>query len=197
MLGMIPSLTITLFLGIGSILAGNAKELPNQKLPLRTDGCYWNETDVTSNFITRFSISENDGWKDQEYSTLNTIFSISYLWQPLITVVSSVVFGLLFSVIINQYRKSPPVKSRYLSPYIVTMWVKILGKEKLEQWIEFEDENTDMNENDLKKNESIGMGTIPRATLSVCKSNYYFHAKIKRLMYISYVCWNVSDQTRR
>jgi hypothetical protein len=151
-----------LFLGIGSILAGNAKELPNQKLPLRTDGCYLNESDIgySSNLLPRFHISDNDGWKDQEYSTINTIFSISYLWQPLITILSSVIFGLLFSLIINQYRKAPPVKSRYLSPLVLKMWVKILGKKRLENWIEFEPEETDENENQVKK-ESFGMGTIP------------------------------------
>ncbi|XP_021948921.1 sodium-coupled monocarboxylate transporter 1 [Folsomia candida] len=165
LLGIIPTLSITLFLGLGSIMAGNAGNLPNQKLPLRTDGCYLNETTIfSSNLNSPFSIRDNDAWKDKEYSTLNTIFSISYLWQPLITIVGSVVFGLFFSIIVNMYRKSPPVKSRYLSPLILKMWLKILGRTRLESWIEFEDE--DENANKTKK-DSYGMGTIPSGKLSV------------------------------
>lgn len=162
MLGIIPSLAVTLFVGIGSIVANNAKELPNQKLPLRTDGCYVNESTsvLSSTLPLRFSISDNDGWKDQEYSTLTNIFAISYLWHPLITVVSSVIFGFLFSVIVNMKRKQRRVKSHYLTPLVLKLWVKILGREYMERWVEFEDKDSS-----LDKNNGTTSMTIPRITV--------------------------------
>jgi len=167
MLGIIPSLVITLFLGVGTIIAGNAGDLPNQKLPLRTDGCYLNTTESLRSYpIESMLMKANTAWKDEEYSTLTNLFSISYLWQPMITLFSTVIFGLLFSLIINVYKRSPPVKEKYMTPIIVSMWKAILGKERLESWIEFEED--DINDNKSKKDsETFGMGTIPRVTLDV------------------------------
>jgi len=113
-LALIPSLGLTLFFGIGSIIKNNAGELTNQKLPLRTDGCYRNET-LTS-FLSstqQYTSKANDAWKDEIYSPLNNVLSISYLWPPLVTVVTTVIFGLLFSVIINAFTKPRKGKRDY------------------------------------------------------------------------------------
>ena len=143
MLGVIPSLIITIFIGVGSIVAGNAKNLPNQKLPLRQDGCYVNSTDLYSTANSFFSspmVKSEPEWKQLEYSGLNNFLGVSYLWHPLITVVTTVVFGLIFSFIINKYKKSKPVKVKYLTPVVLKFWVKVLGKERLEGWVDFVDE---------------------------------------------------------
>jgi hypothetical protein len=164
-MGVIVSLAMTLFLGIGSIIAGNDGKLPNQKLSLRTDGCYLNETDsydIDQNFLRT-----NVAWKEQDYPGLDNIFAMSYLWQPLIPVVGTVVFGLIFSAIVNLLRKTDPtpVKTKYMTPIILSMWVKLLGRKRLTKWIRFEDDE-DVNGNGFKK-ETYGLGSIPRATLTV------------------------------
>lgn len=164
MLGVFPALFLTLFIGVGSILDGNEGLLPNQKLPLRTDGCYINDTidDFTTTISSMFGDSRSGSiissyptsWKDEEYSALTKLFSVAYLWQPVITVLSTIIFGLLFSIMINLWRKNgekgdrhrQPVKSRYLSPHILTMWVKLLGKDRLKDWVEFEDEDEDVQD---------------------------------------------------
>lgn len=148
MLGILPTLIITLLLGIGSIVAENAGELPDQSLPFRTDGCYLNDTfGMKSNsnlYQGRYSLQDNMGWKDQEYSGWVNFLSISYLWQPLITVCSTVFFGLIFSIAINIYKKRSgwvptPVPKKYFTPVIVSMWVRLLGKERLQDWIDFDE----------------------------------------------------------
>jgi hypothetical protein len=143
MLGVLPCLAVTIFIGVGSIVAGNAGNLPNQKLPLSQDGCYLiNSTHSTlspSSFYTDPSImkTSSPSWKDLEYSGLNNFLAVSYLWHPLITVVTTVLFGLAFSLIINQFQKSKPVKIKYLTPIVLTFWVWVLGKKKLEGWVDF------------------------------------------------------------
>lgn len=145
-LGAICSLVLTLFIGIGSIIQGNAGKLSNQKLPLRTDGCYILENETQSSTVNyfivedsdQFSVRGNTAWKDEEFSALNSLFGISYLWLPAITVCSAIIFGLIFSMLINIKSKQAPVKEKYLTPIIVTMWKKILDPERLKRWIEFE-----------------------------------------------------------
>lgn len=111
-----------------------------------------------------FSIYENTAWKEEEYSSLNNIFAISYLWQPLITVVSTVVFGLIFSLCIQTRKKYARVKSGYLTPLVTSMWIKIFGKDRLAQWVEFEDLNANKLEN---PKDVYSMGTIPRAKFNL------------------------------
>lgn len=156
-MGAICSLILTLFIGIGSIIEGNAGHLSNQKLPLREDGCYINETTTESTILSEISPRFNKQWKDVEYSDLNNLFGISYLWLPAITVSSAIIFGLIFSMVINIWRKPPPVKAKYMTPMIVTMWRKILGEERIRHWVDFSDENDENNSigNNFCKSESI------------------------------------------
>jgi hypothetical protein len=135
---------ISLFFGIGAILAGNAGKLPSQKLPLRTDGCYcWNESGTISSELSsveRLSLRENTFWKDEEYSGFDNLFAISFQWQPMIPVIGTILFGLIFSVVVNVVRKvrNRLVKEKYLSPVILSMWVKVFGKVEVSRWVEFE-----------------------------------------------------------
>jgi hypothetical protein len=144
LLGLALALVISLFFGIGAILAGNAGKLPSQKLPLRTDGCYcWNESGAISSDLSsveRLSLRENTSWKDEEYSGFDNLFAISFQWQPMIPVVGTILFGLIFSVVVNVVRKvrNRPVKEKYLTPVILSMWVKVFGKVEVSRWVEFE-----------------------------------------------------------
>jgi hypothetical protein len=142
---------MSLFFGIGAILAENAGKLPNQKLPLRTDGCYyyWNESVAISSEFA--SVGENTFWKDEEYSGLDNLFAISFQWQPMIPVVGTVLFGLIFSVVVNVVRKdrNSPVKEKYLTPVVLSMWVKVFGKVEVSRWVEFEVLDSDQ-QNEIK-----------------------------------------------
>lgn len=164
-MGAICSLILTLFIGIGSIVQGNAGKLSNQKLSLRTDGCYLNTTTVSpENYFIATSPEDdlslsprfNTAWKDEEYSALNNLFGISYLWLPAITVASTIIFGLIFSIIINMtMKKRALVKVKHLTPIVAKMWVKILGKERLLNWIDFStDDDTDKKKNDANNRSS-------------------------------------------
>ncbi|KAJ6645757.1 Sodium-coupled monocarboxylate transporter 1 [Pseudolycoriella hygida] len=140
-LALIPSIAMTLFFGLGSILKNNAGELPDQRLHVRTDGCYVNETITTSFDSALYSAKQNVAWKDETYPPLTEVLSISYLWQPLITIVSTVVFGLLFSVVINVFKKPPKVKAKYMTPIILSIWKKIYSEKRLNYWIDFSDDD--------------------------------------------------------
>ncbi|CAL8112703.1 unnamed protein product [Orchesella dallaii] len=170
-LGAICSLALTLFIGIGSIVEGNAEKLSNQKLDLRTDGCYINETinsTIASPYLhnSETSLRFNTDWKEIEYDALHNLLGMSYLWLPAITVVSAIVLGLVFSMLLNMWKKSPPVKAKFMTPIIVSMWVKILGEKKVSEWIDFHDE--DEREKDRKI--SIANGISYGATLSEAKT---------------------------
>lgn len=83
-----------LLLGVGSIIAGDRGDLPDQKLPLSTSGCYGLEPNVTFT-----SLIAADSWKDGNDSTLIKILSISYVWYPGIGCLSTIFFGIIFSLI--------------------------------------------------------------------------------------------------
>lgn len=148
-MALLPSVVLTLFFGIGSILKNNAGELPDQRLPLRTDGCYVNET-LSRSYIdsSHYSFKQNVEWKDESYTTLTEVLSISYLWQPLVTLVSTVVFGLLFSFIVNLFKKPTKVKAKYMTPIILSIWIRILGVNRLSNWIDFDDSDDVDNQSD-------------------------------------------------
>lgn len=149
-MALIPSVGVTLFFGIGSIIKNNAGELPDQRLPVRTDGCYINETISATTFFdsSQYSVKQNVAWKDETYTPLTQVLSISYLWQPLVTIVSTVVFGLLFSFVINIFKKPPKVKAKYMTPLILSMWKGIFSAKKLNQWIDFDDDDDNNPSND-------------------------------------------------
>lgn len=162
-MAVIPSVGITLFFGIGSIMKNNAHELPDQTLPVRTDGCYINETIKSFVDSSPYSMKQNIAWKDESYTPLTKVLSISYLWQPVITIVSTVVFGLLFSLIINIFKKSPKVKAKYMTPLILSMWKRILGVERLSHWIDFDDddeEDSHANDDTVSERNSISSDSL-------------------------------------
>lgn len=95
-----------------------------------------------------YSDRQNIAWKDEEYNTLTQVLSISYIWPPLVTVVSTVVFGLLFSVVINMFKKPPKVKAIYMTPIILSFWKWFYGMEKLGQWVDFDEDGGEVGETD-------------------------------------------------
>jgi hypothetical protein len=78
LLGLALALVISLFFGVGAVLSGNAWNLPDKKLPLRTDGCYWNESGSS---MEKLSLNQNTFWKEHEYPGLDNLFAFSFQWQ--------------------------------------------------------------------------------------------------------------------
>lgn len=90
---------------------------------------------------SQYSLRQNVAWKEESYSTMTQVLSISYLWQPVLTIVSTVVFGLLFSLIVNIFQKPPRVKAKYMTPIIMSMYKKILSAERLNSLFDFDDDD--------------------------------------------------------
>jgi hypothetical protein len=69
----------------------------------------------------------------------------------MIPVVGTILFGLIFSVVVNVVRKvrNRPVKEKYLTPVILSMWVKVFGKVEVCRWVEFEVFDSDQH-NEIK-----------------------------------------------
>ncbi|ODN05896.1 Sodium-coupled monocarboxylate transporter 2 [Orchesella cincta] len=147
-LGAAVSISLTLFLGIGSTINGINGNLPNQKLPLRTNGCYLNESD--SNSLWK-EINEQVSWKEEEHSGIINFFSVSYIWHPAVAVLGTVIFGLIFSTIVNVFiAPEYPVKEEYMSPLIVKMWKKVLSDEMFHRFIQEDDTNAEYVERHLE-----------------------------------------------
>lgn len=148
--GAAISIAVTLFLGIGSTINGLNGNLPNQKLSLQTDGCYMENSTtagLTNSWVAQQdpfdhqSLLKSSSWKEEEYSTLLDLFSVSYIWHPFVAVVGTVMFGLLFSTIVNCFvEPKHPVKAKYMSPIVVKIWRKVLSDNMFKYWIEDEDE---------------------------------------------------------
>lgn len=150
-------MALTVFLAVGTTVNGLNGNLPNQKLSLITEGCYLNSTMDTDHSIastymqTDSDMLRNNSWKDEETSGLMSFFSVSYIWQNVISVLGTVIFGLIISVIVNKFSKGSinlPVPSRYMSPLIVKMWRKLLSEETFHYWID--DENKDAHKKEIE-----------------------------------------------
>lgn len=143
LMGLVPSVALTLFIGVGSILAGNDSKLPNQKLPFGNDGCYLNgtlTTEAAATTLARFTTTSSN-WKDQEYSSIINVLSLSYMWQGIVPVFCTIIFGLIFSLIVRRFRKFPKFSSAFMSQPILKLWIFLRGRDNLRHLIEFEDEN--------------------------------------------------------
>lgn len=141
--GAVVSIGLSLLLGIGSTINGLNGNLPNQKLPLSTEGCFLNDSttvvpstwiaELPSNTMSRHEVA----WKEEEYSGIINLFSVSYIWHPFVAVVGTVILGLIFSLIVNLFvEPKHPIKASYLSPLVVKMWRKILSDDWYYYWID-------------------------------------------------------------
>ncbi|KAJ6648014.1 Sodium-coupled monocarboxylate transporter 1, partial [Pseudolycoriella hygida] len=105
LLGMFFSILFSGFFGLGSIIAGIQNILPNQRLNLTLEGC------VCSNGIEEqycrdfpdneyLKLPDNSHWKDNDDSVLVRMLTISYIWQPGVGTISTIVFGIFFSALV-------------------------------------------------------------------------------------------------
>jgi len=127
------------FISIGGLVDSN---LPNQKLQLSTAGC------VGLNSTEPGIIDDGLYWKEQEYSLLTILFSISFLWASLIGSLSTFFFGALYSLFFTNQPNS--VDRRCISPPLLSFWTKFYP-EKLKKALRLENMTmeTDSNRNKL------------------------------------------------
>jgi len=147
LLGMITSIFFTAFIGLGNIVSGIQGVLPNQRLNLTLEGCVCRDGDIEQ-FCRDFpdnqylNLPDNSHWKDNGDSPLVRMFSVSYVWQPGIGGLSTVVFGIIFSYLVIVFDKSQrkKVHARLLCKPFIRLWNRLLGEKRMLNWIDF-DEN--------------------------------------------------------
>lgn len=134
-------MALSAFVGVGNIFAGRAGELPDQKLTLSTDGCPLvnNTGSKTLNEIRYVSIGD---WKEDhaDDSGLMKLWSISFLWQPAVGILSTIILGMICSGIVILFQKNEPKKVNHslLSPPFIKLWQKIFGQKRINRWIDFD-----------------------------------------------------------
>lgn len=154
---MCVSILISGFVGLGNIIAGREGKVPEaeQRLQLCTNGC---ETEPISRFFRKNmthgynmisdymekegpSIMAYSGWKEahKDDSWALKVWSLSYIWQPGIGCVTTLIFGILFSYIIIALKKHPKEKvhTSLLSKPWLSLWEKIFGKESMSNWVDY------------------------------------------------------------
>lgn len=211
---MLCSIALSAFVGIGNIIADRNEKLPNQRLDLSTDGCERISKTISSNFslaedIDGLSLRSQTYWKElhKDDSFAIKIWSISYIWQPAIGCVTTLLFGAFFSfVIIAVNRKSiKRVHKNLLSKPWLRFWERIFSQEMLGEWIDYGDEETFRKANvvspnslvitggteDLKKDnnnetdlKTYAYGTIPKVKLDVSNQSYITSCDLILMKYL-------------
>jgi len=144
------SIVISMFIGIGNIVAGRQEWLPDQKLCLSTHGCTLAPESRSNPFeifakddldVSLYCPSKtNTAWKHNEDSFALRLWSISYVWQPGVGGITTFVFGIIFSAIVLAIRKNqgPKVNESLLSIPFTRLWKKLFGKAYVDKWIDFD-----------------------------------------------------------
>lgn len=86
-------------------------------------------------------LADNSNWKDNGDSVLVQMFTTSYIWLPGIGTFSTLVFGIIFSllVIVFDKTKKKKVHAKLLSKPLIIMWNKILGESWMQNWIDYDE----------------------------------------------------------
>jgi len=144
-LGIFCSILLTGFIGLGNIVISTMDKIPDQKLFLTTEGC--ERENMTTQYYQHI---EHDlskisfDWKDEEASFWVQLWSISYIWQPAVGIITTMFFGGFFSAIVNSKRsaktKSNRVKSDLLCKPILNVWLKCFGMNYMMNWVDFENQ---------------------------------------------------------
>jgi len=143
--GLLTSVIFMAFIGIGQTVYNTDLKLPIQWKSLETTcPAYTNNTEWSG-------FRELD-WKSMEWNDLTQTFSISPLWYPCYGIISSVILGLLFSIIFHRKSKVVPMESRLFIPVALALWKKICPSQ-LTGFVKF-------TEQELADNPQLSNGTL-------------------------------------
>lgn len=144
---MVASIIFSGFIGLGNIVAGIQNLLPNQRLNLTLEGCMCSNGEEQQ-FCRDFpdneylDLPDNSQWKNNDDSVLIRMFSTSYIWQPGVGALSTIVFGIFFSSLVILFKKNreKKVHARLLSKPFIKLWNKVFGESRMQNWIDYDDE---------------------------------------------------------
>lgn len=135
LLGMIASFTLMITFVVGNL---SADGLPDQRLFLNTSSCdLKNSTTATTTWTTTIT---STSWKDEGYSGLTNLLSVSYMWYSAMGCVLCVFFGLIFSIAINYWDKGQRklVHGKCISPPILQLLNKMFPNH-IQRWVDQSD----------------------------------------------------------
>lgn len=143
---MFASIFFSGFIGLGNIIAGMQNVLPNQRLNLTLQGCVCSNGEVQQ-FCRDFpdneflDLPDNSHWKDNEDSALVQVFTTSYMWQPCVGALSTMVFGIFFSLLVNLFCRSKrkKVHVKLLSKPLIRLWNTVFGESRMLNWIDYDE----------------------------------------------------------
>lgn len=143
---MFSSIIFSGFVGLGNIIAGMQNLLPNQRLNLTLQGCVCSNGEVQQHCRDfpdnkYLDLPDNSHWKDNDDSGLVQVFTTSYMWQPAVGALSTVVFGIFFSLIVNLFwpGKRKKVHAKLLSKPFIRLWSTLLGESRMDNWIDYDE----------------------------------------------------------
>lgn len=134
LLGMIAAFVLMITFIIGNL---SAEGLPDQRLFLNTSSCELENSTTTTTWSAAIT---STSWKEEEYTGMTKLLSVSYMWYSAMGCVLCVIFGLIFSVGINYFEKVPRklVHAKCISPPIMKLLNKIFPKH-IQQWVDQSD----------------------------------------------------------
>ena len=124
-MGLVCSVGLVGFIGVGAAIAQANGQLPDQRLPLSVSGCTNNGTDYFSSTTTVPSyhmqgMENSRHWKDTDDSAVIKILSLSFIWNSAYGALSAIIFGLIFSFVFKS--KNMTVNRAYFSPPLLRLW---------------------------------------------------------------------------
>lgn len=134
LLGMVASFILMITFIVGNL---SAEGLPDQRLFLDNSGCELENSTTTTTWTSTIT---STSWKDEEYSGITKLLSVSYMWYSGMGCVLCVFFGLIFSVAINYWDKSPRklVHGNCISPPILQLLNKLFPNH-IQRWVDQSD----------------------------------------------------------
>lgn len=134
---------LTFVITVTHVILNNiySSSLPDQRLPLSTDGC---EIQDTSSFNYSNTTKSSTDWKNNDDSFSIQILSISYMWYSTAGTIISILLGIIISAIVNLIEGKPNVmvSSKCLSPPILLLFRKYFPAH-IKRWVSFEDKDND------------------------------------------------------
>ena len=110
MCGLITSLIVNMFLGIGSIKYGHKPILKE----LSTNLCHNNSTTIPFNLSTTAASIFNNSTVSPQNTGFSSVYDISYYWFSLIAVTIVFTLGITISLITNKFTVQKPLEDNLL-----------------------------------------------------------------------------------